>query len=46
MMVSDYDVIRLKVVNEMELTHREELEALRDKISKQAIEISELRKNR
>jgi len=26
LMVSDYDVIRLKVINELELTHKEELE--------------------
>jgi phage host-nuclease inhibitor protein Gam len=43
LIVSDYDMVRLKVVNELELGHREEVERLNTEINRKVGEIAELR---
>lgn len=42
LMVNDADVIRLKVINELELTHREEVEKLRTELFRKQAEVGEL----
>ena len=41
LLVSDVDLIRLKIVNQIELTHKQELEALQKEINRKDVELSE-----
>lgn len=43
LLVSDYDMIRLKVMNQVELVHREQVERLNVEIHKKDVEIAELK---
>ena len=43
LLVSDVDLIRLKVVNELQLTHKEEMEALHREIHKRDVELAEVK---
>lgn len=43
LMVSDYDMIRLKVVNELEIGHREQVQALNVEINKKNGELLDLK---
>lgn len=45
MMVNDADVIRLKVINEVQIGHKEELERYGLEIMKKSVEINQIRAN-
>ena len=45
LMVNDADVIRLKVINQVQIGHKEELERYGLEIMKKSIEINEIRAN-
>ena len=43
LLVSDVDLIRLKVVNQLELVHKEEIDQIHQKINKKDIELAQLK---
>ncbi len=45
MMVNDADVIRLKVINQVQIGHKEELERYGLEIMKKGVEINQIRAN-